>query len=112
MKQYIKKKPIKWGFKFWYRCASATRYLYQLDMYLGKKENVETNLGESVVLKMSEVLENTYCTVYFNNFFNSSLLIFKLFEKGIYGTGTAQTNRKGMPNLMPDCQMKRRDTQF
>ena len=24
MKQYVKKKPIKWGFKFWYRCASMT----------------------------------------------------------------------------------------
>ena len=24
MKQYIKNKPIKWGFKYWYRCDSET----------------------------------------------------------------------------------------
>ena len=38
MKQYVKNKTIKWGFKFWFRCASPTGYLYQLDLYLGKKE--------------------------------------------------------------------------
>ena len=27
MKQYVKNKPIKWGFKFWFRCASKTGYL-------------------------------------------------------------------------------------
>ena len=24
MKQYIKNKPIKWDFKYWYRCDSET----------------------------------------------------------------------------------------
>ena len=49
MKQYVKNKPIKWGFKFWYCCASETGYIYQLDLYLGKKESAEENLGTSVV---------------------------------------------------------------
>ena len=51
MKQYVKNKLIKWGLKFWFRCASKTGYLYQLDLYLGKKEKTEENLGPSVVLK-------------------------------------------------------------
>ena len=29
MKQYIKNKPIKWEFKYWYRCDSAIDYFYQ-----------------------------------------------------------------------------------
>ena len=37
MRQYIKNNPIKWGFKFWFRCSSKSGYLYQFDMYLGKK---------------------------------------------------------------------------
>ena len=49
MKQYVKNKPIKWGFKFWFLCANKTGYLYQLDLYLGKKEKTEENLGPSVV---------------------------------------------------------------
>ena len=41
MKQYVNDKPVKWGFKFWYHCASETGYLYQFDLYLGKKESAE-----------------------------------------------------------------------
>ena len=51
MKQCIKSKPIKWGFKFWFRCSSKTGYLYQLDIYLDKKQNREFNLGKEVVLQ-------------------------------------------------------------
>ncbi|XP_064469811.1 piggyBac transposable element-derived protein 4-like [Ornithodoros turicata] len=29
MKQYLKNKPIRWGFKMWCRCDSETRYLFQ-----------------------------------------------------------------------------------
>ena len=28
MKQYLKNKPIKWGFKYWYRCDGETGYVY------------------------------------------------------------------------------------
>ena len=33
MKQYIKYKPIKWSFHYWYRCDSETGYVYQLELY-------------------------------------------------------------------------------
>ena len=39
MRQYMKNKPIKWGFKFWFRCGAKSGYLYEFDMYLGKKGN-------------------------------------------------------------------------
>ena len=29
LKQYIKKKPIKRGFKYYYECDSETGYVYQ-----------------------------------------------------------------------------------
>ena len=84
MRQQVKKKPVKWAFKFWYCCASATGYLYQLGLYLGKQDEVELNLSESVVLKMCKVLEKSYYTLYFDNFFNNPLLISKLFKKACY----------------------------
>ena len=31
MRQYLKIKPIKWGFKWWFRYASSNGYLYELD---------------------------------------------------------------------------------
>jgi DNA excision repair protein ERCC-6 len=93
-KQYLKNKPIKWGFKWWCRCCSKTGYLYEFNIYLGKKELVEFGLGESVVLKLSDKLENTYCTLFFDNFFSSPMLVAKLFDKGIYCIGTARSDRK------------------
>ena len=60
-KQYVKNNSSKWGFKFWYCCASDRGYIYQLDLYLGKKENAEKNLGPGVVLKMTESLQNSHC---------------------------------------------------
>ena len=90
MKQYVKNKPIKWGFKFWFRCASKTGYLCQLDLYLSKKEKTEEIFGPSVVLKMTECLENRYCTVFFDNFFNSPSLITKIYDRDLYGVVTAR----------------------
>ena len=55
MKQYIKSKSIKCGFRFWFRCSSKTGYLYQMHIYLGKKQNTEFNLGEEVLLKLIKV---------------------------------------------------------
>ena len=112
IKQYIKKKPFKWGFKFWYHCANSTGYLYQPEIYLGKKHEVELNLGESVILKMYKGLEKSYCIVYFDNFFNSHLLILKLFKKYIYDVKTAQRKRSRMPALPSDKKMKRGDSEY
>ena len=89
MKQYIKSKPIKWGFKFWFRCSSKSGYLYQMDIYLGRKQTPEFNLGSSpAVLQLTKDLEQLLCTVSFDNIFNSPMLIEKLFQKDIYGIGT------------------------
>ena len=73
-KQYLKNKPIKWGFKWWCQCCSKTEYLYVFDLYLGKKEK----LGETTVFDLSKNLENTHCMLYFDNFFNSPTLVEKL----------------------------------
>ena len=90
MKQYVKSNTIKWALKFRFRCSSKSSYLYQMDMYLGRRQTPEFNLGlgEEVVLQLTKDLEPSPCTVYFDNFFNSAKLIEKLFQKGIYGIGT------------------------
>ena len=72
MKQYVKNKPIKWGFKFWFRCDSTTEFLQEMGMYLGKKQQVEHSLG---VLQLSQKLNDTHCTLFFDNFCNSPSLV-------------------------------------
>ena len=60
--------------------------MYLGNMYLGKKQETEYNLG--VVLNLSQSLRDAYCTLYFDNFFSSPALIGKLFDDGIYGIAT------------------------
>ena len=114
MKQYIKSQLIKCGFKFWFRCSSKSGYLHQMDIYLGRKQRLEFNvsLGEEVILQLTKGLEQSFCTVYFGSFFNSPKLIEKLFQKDIYGIGTVRADRKQMPKMIDNKQMKRGDCKF
>ena len=107
MRQYMKNKPKTWGFKFWFRCGAKSGYLYEFDMNLGKKGNTEFGLGKSVVLSLCQKLKDTHCFVFFDNFFTSPALLIKQLEMGIYATGTVRTNRKNMPVLKHDKEMKR-----
>ena len=73
--QYVKGKPIQWGFKVWFRCHSKTGYLYECDLYLGKKVSmIEHGLGEGVVLKLTQNIEHLGCQVFIDNFLNSAFL--------------------------------------
>ena len=83
-KQYLQLKAIKWGFKWWCRCSSSG-YLYEIHLYLGKKQETEYNLG--VVVNLSQSLRDAYCTLYFDNFFSSPTLIEKLFDDAIFDIG-------------------------
>ena len=87
MRQHIKNKPIKWGFKMWYRCAPKTGYCYEFDIYTGKKETTEFGLSESVVLQLTEKLNGRFSRIFFDNFFTSPSLTRKLTENSLYGIG-------------------------
>ena len=57
LKQYMKDKPNKWGFKMWKLVDSISGYLCAFDIYTGKGEEREVGLGEHVVLQMAEHLQ-------------------------------------------------------
>ena len=62
MKQSFKSKL---EFKFRFRCSSQTGYFYQMNMYLGKKQTSEFNLGidKEVVLQLPKPLEKFFYAV-------------------------------------------------
>ena len=61
-KQYMKNKPIKWGFNWWCRCCTQTKYLYEFGLYFGQKEKIELGLGEMVFFLFVEEVRK--CTMY------------------------------------------------
>ena len=108
-KQYLQLRTSNVGGglgKWWCRwCSSGC--LYETHLYLGKKQETEYNLCESVVLNLSQPLRDTYCELYFDNFFSSPALIADSFDDGINAIGTVRPNSKMMPKLPDDKSMKR-----
>ncbi len=69
-KQYIRLKPVKWGFKLWVLAYSETGYTWNFNVYRGKEgETVSSNgLGFDVVTNLVDGLENQGFVVYTDNF--------------------------------------------
>lgn len=96
-KQFIRGKPIRFGFKNWAICSSSG-YLISFDIYCGKNPDRENlfGLGGDVVvqlLKQAEIPSNNGYKIFIDNFFTSVPLIRHLAEQGYCATGTLRSDR-------------------
>lgn len=100
-KQFIRGKPIRWGYKFW---VGATRlgYILWFDPYQGQSAMIPSaykqfGLGGSVILRFADILQKREPTLhfhlFFDNFFTSIPLIHELSNRGLKATGTIRENR-------------------
>nr|CAH7718955.1 unnamed protein product [Callosobruchus chinensis]CAI5818917.1 unnamed protein product [Callosobruchus analis]CAH7726829.1 unnamed protein product [Callosobruchus chinensis]CAH7733976.1 unnamed protein product [Callosobruchus chinensis]CAH7741215.1 unnamed protein product [Callosobruchus chinensis] len=115
LKQYMPLKPIKRGFKVWVMCCAVTGYVIAFDIYTGKDPTNDTSLGlgENVVLKLTRALEGLYYCLFFDNFFTSVPLVYKLLRKKMFACGTVRVNRKHLPvNVINDKSLKQHQTDF
>lgn len=110
-KQFLRGKPIRFGYKVWALCSSDG-YPFQLDIYTGKDEQRKAPLGESVVMKFANLLEEpTNKTIYFDNFFTSYTTLDRLTSIGIRATGTIRPNRtNGCPLTKESLKNQNRGT--
>jgi hypothetical protein len=105
IKQYMKNKPIKYGLKVWCLANSKSRYVYNLDVYTGKKgEAAEKDLGENVVKSLVADLNDLGHVVVTDRFFTSPQLFDELLKQGFLATGTVMHNRRGMPPALSAFQ--------
>lgn len=96
MKQYIKNKPTKWGFKIWVLADSKTGYTYTFEIYTGKRlTKTKNGLGYDVVMGLMHDLLNQGYHLYIDNFYSSPKLFQDLFTVGCFCTGTVRDNRIG-----------------
>ena len=99
-RQYMPKKPTKWGIKVWMLAESKTGYVSNFDVYLGKappSDQAELGMVTRVVLNISRPFHNSNRHLYFDNFFNSTELLEELLKVGTYGCGTLRANRYPRP---------------
>lgn len=93
MKQFIRGKPIRYGFKFW--CLTSPEgYILKFSPYCGSGDKTEgKTLGSSVTEKLCLNYVPKNSTIYLDNFFNSLPLLRQLKGENINCIGTIRSDR-------------------
>lgn len=97
-RQYMPKKPSKYGIKFWLLCDSVNSYVWNIQIYTGKDAGTssEKNQGLRVVLDLcSKELKGRNVTV--DNFFTSYDLGQMLLKRNLTMIGTIRKNKTSIP---------------
>jgi hypothetical protein len=106
-RQYMPKKPIKWGLKLWCLACATSKFIYNFDVYCRKNTptvppsnqfglRTYTNIAKGVVLKMVDGMENKRHIVVIDNYFISVDLFTKLLDRGTYTIGIVRNNCIGL----------------
>ena len=95
-KQFIRGKPIRFGFKIWAICTSDGSLLHA-EPYCGSHTNIpDVGLGQgpNVVMSLADKINlQAGQHIVFDNLFTSLALLENLAEQGIGGTGTLREDR-------------------
>lgn len=118
IKQYIKDKPTKWGIKSFMVCDAESGYVYNVEIYTGRGEIVERELGavgNTVVrlVKSCELDQKSYVLV-MDRYYNSvALADYALKELKTGVVGTIMTNRKQYPKTLKNVKkLKRGESRY
>ena len=98
-------KPAKYGIKYWAIVDNDSLYVLNLDIYLGKNNQLirKGSVGESVVTKLTEpFFYKERRVIVVDNFFSSVELAKVLFSKNLLLVGTLRKNKSEIPqNFLP-----------
>jgi hypothetical protein len=98
MKQYMKAKIIKWGYKIWKLCDASSAYTLNMDVYTGAtEEKIAQGLAYGVTMKMMNGYLDKDHLVVMDNQFASVPLFLDLLSRDTYACGTIRPNRKFLP---------------
>ncbi|CAM4832794.1 unnamed protein product, partial [Rotaria magnacalcarata] len=92
IKQYQPLKPTKKGYKVWVLAESSTGYVYNFEIYTGKNTERCLSLVHGIEMKNRQL--------FFDGYFTSLQLLYKLRRKKVSATGTIRSDRKYFPTKL------------
>ena len=105
-KQYMPKKPVKWGIKLWCLCDANTGYCLEFSVYTGAMAVVPGNpavnldLGYRVVMELMRHHLLRHHHLYADNYFTSVHLAADLLQADTYLCGTTRSTRREFPKTL------------
>lgn len=98
-RQYMPKKPDRYGLKFWLCVDVDSHYVFNAFPYLGRQptEKRQTQIGAKVVLELLKPLYGSSRNVTMDNFFTSIPLAKELQAKNLSLIGTLRKNKPEIP---------------
>ena len=75
LKQYMRDKPVKWGFKLFVLADSSTGYTWNFEIYQGRHQQAEKGLSYDSVWRLVDlpILGEGY-QLFVDNFYTSPML--------------------------------------
>lgn len=101
LKQYMKNKPTRWGFKLFVLADSANGYTWDFTVYQGKSQHrTGKGLGYDTVMDLvSPSVLGTGYRLYVDNFYTTPTLFHDLLAMKIMACGTLRSNYLGSLKL-------------
>ncbi|XP_049517028.1 piggyBac transposable element-derived protein 4-like [Dermacentor silvarum] len=109
IRQYMRDKIVKWGYKLWVLADSQTGYSIQFYVYAGKRETPSASgLAFDVVTQLcNNYLEQGY-VIYMDNFYTSASLFAHLLEHKTLACGTTRKDRRCFPAELKDMSWEKK----
>ena len=106
-KQYMLKKPVKWGVKVWCLCDSHTGYCLAFSVYSETSTDGAANLdlGYRVVMRLMRHHLLSYRHLYADNFTSVHLGV-DLLHADTYLCGTTRATRREFPKMLTDVRLR------
>ena len=92
-----------------FRLCTGDVYTWNMELYTGKGREQIASLGvtDSLVVRLMKPILGKGHTLYTDNFYTSMALAKYLLEKNTYICGTLRANRRNLPKMAMNAQLKK-----